>query len=104
MFVYLGAILFLPSAFFALQRDNVSLLAANLMLWGAGFFFFGMGEWINHPPNRESRGGNSFFGPGIARVPHPGGLLLDAVGIVLLALGMWLTAVSVWRGLPGLFQ
>jgi hypothetical protein len=100
VFVYVGVLLFFPGI--PLVVEGHPVFAANLMVWGAAFFFLGMGEWINHPASRENRGSASFFGPGMARVPHPGGLLLDAVGALLFVLAMALTLHSIWLVLPNL--
>ncbi|MCL2310780.1 MAG: hypothetical protein FWC42_11055 [Proteobacteria bacterium] len=94
--VYLGAIFFGGAVFFSDAVNKGPITDVALMLLGAGMFFFGMGEWINHPPRGE-KGGPSFFGPGAVRVPHLGGLLLDVVGAALFIAGLG------WRWLARLF-
>lgn len=102
MLCYLGVLLLCPALILAMQAGGVSALAGTTMLFGAGFFFFGLGEWINHPPDRE-KARDTLWGPGVTRIPCIGGVFLDAVGLALLVLASVIAAWGTWRWCQQLF-
>lgn len=63
------------------------LPAQPALLVSLGTFFFGLGEWINHP--LQERIGYNFKITGHPRNASLGGVAFDLLGIVLIAIGLW---------------
>lgn len=63
----------------------------QLLLLGLGAIFFGIGEWINRPPQqyfiKQGAGGINGIMTGHPWQPKPLGLILDIIGILLIAFG-----------------
>jgi hypothetical protein len=64
-----------------------------IVLLSIGTFFFGMGEWINHPLKTVLMEGNAYR-PGGVLTGHPrraglAGTLFDMLGIGLIGFGVW---------------
>lgn len=68
-----------------------------------GVFFFGMGEWVNHPLQTKLRAASALFPAGVItshpRNARPVGIFFDFVGLVLICYGAFLFYVHSGRAL-----
>lgn len=78
-----GLVIFLAAAAGILRE----LPAAATMMASAGLFFWGLGEWINHPVLSKLGGG--FVVTSHPRSASAIGVCFDAIGLVLIGLGVY---------------
>ncbi|WP_186137940.1 hypothetical protein [Burkholderia gladioli] len=87
---YWYKMLIAASIFFMVIALTVKIYAvpnAALFLLATGGFLIGMGEWVNHPYQERINLDHGFKVTGHPRRPRIGGVTLDFVGAILLAIG-----------------
>lgn len=71
----------------AISTAAIAVKLVPAILIGLGIMAIGVGEWINHPYQEQL--GQGYKITGHPRRPKPSGLLIGAVGVLLLALGLY---------------
>ncbi len=89
-FVYLGALVFVISLFW----DVKGITNAQALMLSAGLFLIGIGEWMNRTDELSVKPPNVYTGPTAfitttVRKPCLVGIVLDLLGLALLALAIW---------------
>lgn len=76
----------------ALAFPFVGVPNRAVFILALGCFFFGLGEWVNHPLSTGIRAPGGYGPPLITGYPRRakvGGIALDSLGISLMAVGLY---------------